>query len=105
MHEDEIEELKNNFVKDLLPRRVYLFGSFAEGRANEDSDYDFYIVVKDSEKDMIRLTAKAYKAIRDKQYRPVDIIVNTEKTFNERKNKRYSVESEVMKKGVLLYGA
>ena len=53
---------------------------------------------------MIRLTAKAYKAIRDKQYRPVDIIVNTEKTFNERKNKSYSVESEVIKKGVLLYG-
>lgn len=40
---DEIEELKNNFVKDLLPMKVYLFGSFAEGRANEDSDYDFYI--------------------------------------------------------------
>ena len=101
---DEIEELKNNFVKDLLPMKVYLFGSFAEGRANEDSDYDFYIVVKNSEKDMLKLTVKAYKAIRDKQYRPVDIIVNTEKTFDERKNKSYSVESEVMKKGVLLYG-
>ncbi len=102
---DEIEELKNDFVKDLLPKKIYLFGSFAEGMANEDSDYDFYIVVEDSEKDMLRLTAKAYKAIRDKQYRPVDVIVNTEKTFEERKNKSYSVESEVMKKGVLLYGA
>lgn len=101
---DEIEELKNYFVKDLLPEKVYLFGSFAEGRANEDSDYDFYIIVKDSEKDMLRLTAKAYKAIRDKRNRPVDIIVNTERTFDERKKRVSSVESEVAKKGVLLYG-
>ncbi len=101
---DEIEELKNAFVKDLLPEKVYLFGSFAEGRANEESDYDFYIVVNDSEKDMLRLTTRAYKAIRDKQYRPVDIIINTSKTFEERKKRASSVESEVAKKGVLLYG-
>lgn len=102
---DEINELKNSFVKDLLPKKVYLFGSFAEGRANDDSDYDFYIVVNDSEKDMIHLTAKAYKAIRDKQYRPVDIIVNTEKTFDERKARKSSLENEVVRKGVMLYGA
>lgn len=88
----------------MLPEKVYLFGSFAEGRANEESDYDFYIVVRDSEKDMLRLTARAYKAIRDKQYRPVDIIINTSKTFEERKKRASSVESEVAKKGVLLYG-
>ncbi len=102
---DEIEELKNNIVKDLLSKKVYLFGSFAEGRENEDSDYDFYIVVSDSEKDMIHLTAKAYKAIRDKQYRPVDIIVNTEKTFNERKVRKSSLENEVARNGMILYGA
>ncbi len=102
---DEIEELKNTIVKNLHPKKVYLFGSFAEGRATDDSDYDFYIVVNDSEKDMIHLTAKAYKAIRDKQYRPVDIIINTEKTFGERKSMVSSLENEVGKKGVLLYGA
>ncbi len=102
---EEIEELNNSFVKELLPRRVYLFGSFAEGRATDDSDYDFYIVVDDSEKDMVHLTAKAYKAIRDKQYRPVDIIVNTERTFDERKGRSTSLENEVVRKGVMLYGA
>ena len=38
-----------------------------------------YIVVDDSQKDMLALTAKAYKAIRFKQKRAVDIIVNTKK--------------------------
>ena len=101
----EIEELKDSFVSALKPQRVYLFGSFAEGRETEESDYDFYIIVDDSESDMIALTRRAYRAIRDRQYRPVDIIVNTEKTFNERKGKSYSVESDVDEKGVLLYEA
>ena len=101
----EIEELKDSFVNELHPRRVYLFGSFAEGRETEESDCDFYIVVDDLETDMIALTRRAYRAIRDKQFRPVDIIVNTEKTFNERKVKAYSLESDVTGKGVLLYEA
>ena len=101
----EIEELKDSFVNELHPRRVYLFGSFAEGRETEESDYDFYIVVDNLETDMVALTTRAYRAIRNKQYRPVDIIVNTEKTFNERKGKSYSLESNVAGKGVLLYEA
>ena len=101
----EINELMNSFVQDLTPMRIYLFGSFAEGRQNEDSDFDFYIIVDNSQKDMVGLTAKAYKAIRHKQKRAVDIIVNTEKTFEDRKDRISSVENEVIQKGVLLYGA
>lgn len=101
----EINELTNSLVENLMPMRIYLFGSFAEGKQNEESDFDFYIIVDDSQKDMLKLTAKAYKAIRHKQKRSVDIIVNTEKTFEDRKVSAISVESEVAQKGVLLYGA
>ncbi len=102
---NEINELKDSLVENLLPLRVYLFGSFAEGKQNSDSDFDFYIVVDDSERDMLSLTAKAYKSIRYKQKRAVDIIVNTAKTFEDRKERPLSVENEVAQKGVLLYGA
>ena len=59
--------MKDSFVDNLLPLKIYLFGSMAEGKGNEDSDFDFYIVVDDSQKDMLALTAKAYKVIRFKQ--------------------------------------
>ena len=101
----EINDLKDSFVDNLLPLKIYLFGSMAEGKGNEDSDFDFYIVVDDSQKDMLALTAKAYKVIRFKQKRAVDIIVNTKKEFDIRKDKSASVEREVEEKGVLLYGA
>ena len=40
----EINELKDSFVDNLLPLKIYLFGSMAEGKGNEDSDFDFYMI-------------------------------------------------------------
>ena len=51
------------------------------------------------------LPSKAIKLIRVKQKTPLDIIVNTKKSFDIRKDKSASVEREVEEKGVLLYGA
>lgn len=100
----EIEELKNRFVDHLAPMRIYLFGSYANGTFTEDSDLDFYIVVNDEVKDLSALTTEAYRAIRRIKQRPVDIIVGTKSRFENRKIIP-SVENEVYKKGVLLYGA
>ncbi len=103
MQINEIEELKDSFVQHLNPERIYLFGSFATGDQTEDSDYDFYIVVKDNVNNIADLTTRAYKAIRHIKRRPVDILVGTSKRFDERK-KMLTVEREVDEKGVLIYG-
>ncbi len=102
MPEKEIEELKDQFVDQLEPLRIYLFGSFASGTYKEDSDFDFYIVVDDRIKDLKEMTTRAYCAIRRIKNRPVDIVVGTESRFESRKNIP-SVENEVLKKGVLLH--
>lgn len=99
----EIEELRDRFVEQLSPLRVYLFGSFADGTNHEQSDFDFYIIVKDGTKDLADVTARAYRSIRRVKRRPVDILVGTESRFNERKDMP-TVENEVFQKGVLLYG-
>ena len=39
---EEIEAIKRQFVEQLSPLRIYLFGSFAEGKSTPDSDLDFY---------------------------------------------------------------
>ena len=83
--------------------KVYLFGSFADGTANEDSDFDFYVVVKDETKNLTDLTAQAYKSIRPVKRRAVDIVIGTESRFENRKE-RMTLENEVSRKGVLLYG-
>ena len=96
---DEIEVIKQKLVDQIKPIGVYLFGSFANGTAHADSDFDFYIIVDDN-----AVATSAYKAIRGVKQRPVDILVGTKSRFDERKN-QFTVENEVFHKGVLLYGS
>ena len=103
MQTKEIEQIKEKLVRQLSPEKIYLFGSFAEGTADEGSDVDIYIIVKDDTENLVDLTAEAYKSIRNVRSRAVDIIIGTESRFESRKN-RAGLENEVMSKGVLLYG-
>ena len=101
-HMNEIEKLKECFVEQLLPIRIYLFGSFANNTYNSESDLDFYIVVRDDITDIPAEIARAYKAIRKIKQHPKDILLGTKSRFEERKEIP-SVENEVYQKGVLLY--
>ncbi len=103
MPNEEIMEMKDRIVSQLAPLQVYLFGSYAYGTPGPDSDYDFYIVVDDSQSDWHAQTVKAYKAIRPIRTKPVDILVGTKSNF-ERRKAYSSIEREVAQKGVLLYG-
>ena len=90
----EIEELKKHFIDQLFPIQIYLFGSYANGTYTDNSDLDFYIIVRDEISDLAEETTKAYKAIRKIKQRPVDIVVGTKSRFEARK-KFPSVENEV----------
>ena len=85
-------------------RTRYLFGSFANGTYTKDSDFDFYIVVKDGT-NLWDVTAKARKAVRDIKTRPVDVIAGTSSRFKEygQSGNTLFVEGEVFRKGLLLY--
>ena len=101
---NEIKELTNHFVEQLLPIRIYLFGSYANDTYTDESDFDFYIIVQDTISDIPAETTKAYKSIRRVKQRPVDIVVGTISRFEARKEIP-SIENEVYRKGVLLYDA
>lgn len=82
----EIEELKKHFIDQLFSIQIYLFGSYANGTYTDNSDLDFYIIVRDEISDLAEETTKAYKAIRKIKQRPVDIVVGTKSRFEARKN-------------------
>lgn len=106
MVNEEINRLKDLFVEALEPLRIYLFGSYAYGNPNADSDFDFLIVVDDSRKDWHGEAVKAYKAIRYKRTKPVDILVSTISDFERRSQGKYwTLEKEISQKGLLLYDA
>ncbi|MCC8082115.1 MAG: nucleotidyltransferase domain-containing protein [Lachnospiraceae bacterium] len=103
MINNEINAIKERICSTVMPRRVYLFGSFAKGTYNDDSDYDFYVVVPDDAGDKIELSQKAYKSLRGIRRRPVDIVVGYESSFDRRAQSN-TLEKIVKQEGILLYG-
>lgn len=103
MPDHEIEEIRDRLAENLSPQSIYLFGSYVDGTYTDGSDFDFYIVVSDDAGNLADLTAKAYSAIGYNRNRPVDILIGRSTRFEKMKSLP-TVENEVFRKGVLLYG-
>ena len=96
-------KIKERFVSEIDPLKIYLFGSYARNENKADSDYDFYIIVPDGSRNELDLAADAYYSIcKIGRKAPVDIIVGRESDFENRKTIP-GIEQEVFKTGVLLY--
>ena len=101
----EINEIMDSILSSVPALEIYLFGSFANGTAGEDSDYDFYVVIPDDSgmRELEATRAIGYNLI-GKQKRSIDMIVGTQSKFNRRKDYFYSIENEVKETGLKLYG-
>ena len=102
MINDEILAIKDRFIETLHPEKIILFGSYAKDTFNENSDYDFYLVMPDSTSNILHVTQEAYICLLDMNRKPVDIVVNTASKFLERA-KRMTLERTVQNEGVVLY--
>jgi len=96
-------------LKDLKPRKVILFGSYARGNPTEDSDLDVLVVLDSDERSKTfdefikrgRPVSVAVREIRKKV--AMDLIVYTLAEFEYlRKQKDFFVE-EIVETGKILY--
>lgn len=100
----DIENIKNIILQTVHCEKIYLFGSYAYGTPNLDSDYDFYVVVPDDEARPSDITDSIYHALYKKtNKKPVDVLVKKNSDFESRKN-LITLENEIYHKGVMLYG-
>ncbi|WP_456456267.1 nucleotidyltransferase domain-containing protein [Nitratifractor sp.] len=109
----DIEKLKREIVerlKPLNPYKIILFGSYAYGTPDEESDIDLYVVTNDdfipvSWREKMQIKMKFSKALRElKREYDIDLITHT-KTMHELFVDRDSMFSrEILKKGQLIYG-
>ncbi len=100
----DIEDIKNIILNTTQVEKIYLFGSFAYGKPNEESDYDFYVVVPDGSDRPLLITQGIYRALFGKtNKRPVDILVKRHSDFYSRKD-LLTLENVVFNQGVMIYG-
>jgi predicted nucleotidyltransferase len=104
-HQTEINDIIDGILSSVPATEIYLFGSFAQGTEQADSDFDFYVVIPDNfEMREIEATWAISRGLRGKRKRGIDMLVGKQSKFDRRKNYLYSIENEVKETGVRLYG-
>ncbi len=98
-----IREVTGRLVAALAPQRVLLFGSYAWGSPDADSDLDLYLIVADDAEPAHRIARRGHLALRGLKV-PVDLVVRTRSESACNARALSSLDYEVLQRGVPLYG-
>ncbi len=101
---DLLDRITQSLVSSLKPEQIILFGSYAYGEPNEDSDVDLLVIVSQSDEPRYRRARQAYKALRGVGI-ATDVIVMTREEVKRKINVRSSLIHRVVHDGRILYGS
>ncbi len=97
----QIDAVVQKIVQEFHPEKVILFGSYAYGKPNVDSDVDLLIVAESTERPAQRAT-RAYRVVHGKTF-PMDIIVRTPDELARRLASGDPFIREIVERGRVLY--
>ena len=98
---DKISEIINKIVLGYNPDKIILFGSYAAGNPNDDSDLDLF-VIKESDLPRPQRTVQVRKMLYGSMV-PIDLIVYTPQEINDSKENKFSFVYKVLSTGKTLY--
>jgi predicted nucleotidyltransferase len=99
----EIDKIIKEINQFTNANQIYLFGSYAYGKPNEDSDIDLCVVTADNEVRKIDVIRRIRKAILNVATMPVDIIVYYKEEFLERAKLDCTMEHKIAFEGIKIY--
>jgi uncharacterized protein len=105
VQEDQIAEIVHILATKCRPEKIILFGSYAQGTANEESDLDLAIIAE-TDLPKFKRPVEFQKALRAEGRRwlfPMDIVVFTPDEVEEWKNNPYTLIHEIFLTGKILY--
>ncbi len=103
--QEQISEIVHILSTRCRPEKIILFGSYAHGTANEDSDLDLAIIKK-TDLSPYKRALEFRKALREngqRWYFPMDILVYTPEEFEMYRDNQYHLIHEITLTGKTLY--
>ena len=100
----DINEALNRLIETYKPLTIYLFGSYAWGTPNEDSDLDLMLVVPENVEHTFELRRKGNRALAGIGF-SVDFLFNTPTSFENRGEHPSSLEYKIKNEGKIIYDA
>jgi uncharacterized protein len=101
IEEAKIEDIIFRIATKFNPDKIILFGSYATGNPNIDSDLDL-LIIKDSNLPRHKRSFEIQKSLIGSRI-PMDIIVYTNKEFEKERKEKYSFLNSAIKISKVLY--
>lgn len=98
----EIRTFSRQLAKEYRPRRIILFGSYANGKPGPDSDVDLLVILPGkgkSSKQAVDIRLKLHPSF------PLDLLIRTPMAVRRRIAMGDCFMNEILTKGKLLYEA
>ncbi|MCX7725051.1 MAG: nucleotidyltransferase domain-containing protein [Thermodesulfovibrio sp.] len=104
MQKDVINIIKERLIETYKPIAIYLFGSRAWGKPDENSDFDILIIVESSEEKPYKRILKGLHSLRGLMVAK-DILVYTKDEFENLATDISTLCYKIKKEGIKLYEA
>jgi len=101
--EADIEEIKKRLIATYNPLQIYIFGSYAWGLPDEESDIDLMVIVPAS--DNPKIHQRGYEgnlALKDLDF-PKELIILTKEEFETRSNNKNYLAYKVKHHGKCIF--
>ncbi len=102
--DEHIAIITKRIIEAYNPKYIYLFGSYAWGIPEQARDVDLLVVVQESSEKPYRRSIKGYKALKGLEVGK-DILVYTDKEFNEICEDPSSLCYKIKMQGKMIYEA
>lgn len=100
--QQQIDALISEIVSGYQPQKIYLFGSYAKGNQNENSDIDLFIV-KDTNKRKLERNREVRKCIKTYPQNGLDVFVLTPAELKQGLQQVVNIGKEAVTTGKLVY--
>jgi len=97
----KINDIVARIAAKFNPDKIILFGSYASGKPNNDSDIDL-LVIQDTDLPRHKRSFDIQKMLIGSMI-PMDILVYTNNEFEKEKNEKYSFLNSAIKTSKILY--
>jgi len=99
---DDLDKIVNEIVALLPEAKVILFGSYATGNPDKNSDLDLCVVTDEFEGRRMDMMHTIRGTISDKTHLPLDILLFRSDEFQENAKLKPTIEYAIAKEGIVL---
>ncbi len=100
--DEKLDIIKERIIAAYSPLSIYIFGSYAWGNPDANSDIDLLIIVEESGKPVYKRAIEGYTVLFDLNI-PKDILVYTKSEFAELSSDKTTLCHKIKNEGIKIY--